>query len=362
IVALLTPSGIAADKGAAEFFKGISVTGRLAALYDFETRNNPGGSFFPDVDSRFKFCTLVFGGKQRRFDAAACAFYLHAVEELAVDGRVLALRAQDFALVNPNTGAAPVFRNARDAGIVTAMYRRRAVLVDRSQTPPRKAWPVRYVRMFDMTNDSGLFLRRDELLAQDWQPAPPNGWRRSDEPGALALPLYEGKMVQMFDHRAADVVVNPANLKRPAQQQEIPSAQKVDPARYPRPQFWVEVSPEPSFVLGFKLITAPSNARTMIAALLPSAAAGNSLGLLFSEAGSAEAPRSQCLLVATLNCLALDFMLRQKVQGQNINWFIVEQLPVIAPVDFDAPLGNETIGDFVCREVLRLTYTAHDMA
>ena len=38
IVGLLTPSGIAADKGAAEFFKSISQTGRLGALYDFENR------------------------------------------------------------------------------------------------------------------------------------------------------------------------------------------------------------------------------------------------------------------------------------------------------------------------------------
>ena len=34
LVALLTPSGIAADKGAAEFFKSIATTGRLGALFE----------------------------------------------------------------------------------------------------------------------------------------------------------------------------------------------------------------------------------------------------------------------------------------------------------------------------------------
>ena len=53
LVGLLTPSGIVADKGAAEFFRGISGTGRLATLLDFENRYNPGGSYFLDVDSRF---------------------------------------------------------------------------------------------------------------------------------------------------------------------------------------------------------------------------------------------------------------------------------------------------------------------
>ena len=31
------------------------------------------------------------------------------------------------------------------------------------------------------------------------------------------VPLYEGKMVQAFDHRAANVVVNLENQHRPAQ-------------------------------------------------------------------------------------------------------------------------------------------------
>ena len=108
LVALLTPSGIAADKGAAEFFQGISATGRLSALFDFENRQNPGGSYFPDVDSRFKFCALIFAGTNRSFAASRCAFYLHRLEELDDKNRVLQLSADDFRLVNPNTGAAPV--------------------------------------------------------------------------------------------------------------------------------------------------------------------------------------------------------------------------------------------------------------
>ena len=63
LVALLTPSGIAADKSAAVFFKSLSSTGRLGALFDLENRK----VFFPDVDSRFKFCAMLFGGAKRIF-------------------------------------------------------------------------------------------------------------------------------------------------------------------------------------------------------------------------------------------------------------------------------------------------------
>lgn len=161
IVGLLTPSGIASDKGASEFFKGIATAGRLGALLDFENRTG----FFPDVDSRFKFCAFVFGGPQRTFSEARCAFFLHSVDELNDPERSFTLSAADFIAVNPNTGTAPIFRYRRDAEITKAIYSRCPVLVDRRTDPPKQVWPVRYMRMFDMTNDSHLFKRRDELEA-----------------------------------------------------------------------------------------------------------------------------------------------------------------------------------------------------
>ena len=42
-----------------------------------------------------------------------------------------------------------------------------------------------------------------------------------------------------------------------------------------------------------------------------------------------------------------------------MNWYIAEQLPVIAPEDYDQQLGNGTARDLVVRDhVLRLTYTS----
>ena len=59
-VGLLTPSGIYGDMTAAKFFKSVSTSGRLSSLFDFENRRRDLGlpHFFPDVDSRFKFCVL----------------------------------------------------------------------------------------------------------------------------------------------------------------------------------------------------------------------------------------------------------------------------------------------------------------
>lgn len=60
--------------------------------------------------------------------------------------------------------------------------------------------------------------------------------------------------------------------------------------------------------------------------------------------------------------MALDFLARQKVQGQHLNWFIVKQLPVIPPSAYDRSFGPKTASAIVHEAVLELTYTAHDMA
>ncbi len=386
LVALVTPSGIAADKGAAEFFRSISASGRLGALFDFENRKG----LFPDVDSRFKFCVLLFGSQQRRFAETRCAFYLHALDELDADpARTLILTAEDFARVNPNTGAAPIFRTRRDADITLGLYARHPVLVRHGASsastgaqPDAAVWPVKYATMFHMTNDSRLFLKESELEKRGWRRAELNRW--VDAQGNEAVPLYEGKMVQMYDHRAADVVVNAANLHRAAQPEAISPTEKTDPARYPTPQYFVQARDTDAnpfgWAMGFKEITAPTNARSMIACVLPGVGFGNKLPLLIAKGKSAtQAARIAGLLVANFNAFAFDFVLRQKLQGQTINLFILEQLPVIAPERFDAPLPapftaamraaklmnghhQPTVADFVIPQVLALSYTAHDLA
>ena len=203
IVGLLTPSGICADKTAAPFFKAVSTSGRVGGLFDFENRrlgtNLP--PFFPDVDSRFKFCAFIFGGEERHFDETECAFFLHDTAAIHDTDRCFPLAASDFARVNPNTGTAPVFRTRRDADITRRIYKRNPVLVDRSSGEECKAWPVRYKQgMFNMTSDSHLFRTAEELDRDGFYPVQGNSWKKGNE---MYLPLYEGKMIQAFDHRAA---------------------------------------------------------------------------------------------------------------------------------------------------------------
>ena len=362
MVGLLVPSGIASDKIAARFFRSVATGGRLKAFYDFENRK----VFFPDVHASFKFCAFV-ASRSPLDEPAQYAVFLHDTAALADENRRFPLTADDFARVNPNTGTAPIFRSRRDAELTTAIYARLPVLVDRSsgKEEEKKAWPVRYTTMFHMTNDSGLFRTREEL--DEKERAWPTSGNRFGSPSGEWVPLYVGRMINQFDHRAASVTTNPKALKSPAVSRPTSTTMKMNPDFVPTPQYWVN-SKEVRFphklkyALAFRDITNTTNARTLISAIVPVAGLGNKAPALFPEDENFDKTRL-ALFLANLNAVVMDFVARRKVQGTNINLFILEQLPVVPPERYEAArFGPKTAGEIVREAVLELTYTAHDMA
>ncbi len=355
VIGLVTPSGIASDKGTSGFFKSVTTTGRLKTLFDFENKK----VFFPDVHASFKFCTFIFGGRKRQFTETKCAFFLHAANERNDPERLFTLNATDLAAVNPNTGTLPIFRSKRDAEITTRIYQQFPILVDRRTDEPKFLWALRYVTMFHMTNDSHLFKRQDELDEAGFYPVGFQVWRRGKEE---CVPLYEGKMVQAYDHRAASIVVNPENLHRPAQPKPASLEQHQNPNWLPTPQFWVENQAVNAlgWVLVLKEITAPTNKRTVISAIAPSYGFGNTAPIFIPSEPDSDR-RYVPLFLANLNAFVLDFIARQKVQGQHLNLYILEQLPFIPPSTYEKRIGDKKIADFIREQVLHLTYTAVDM-
>lgn len=366
LIGLLVPSGIASDKTAAKFFKGVATEGRLKTLYDFENgrQGRKGGPFFPDVHRSFKFCALVASPLPTEY-AAQCAFFLHDVSDLTEEGVRFALSAEDFARVNPNTGTAPIFRSKRDADLTTAIYGSAVPLVDRSSGTEAKAWPVKYATMFHMTNDSGLFRTRKELEEQE--SAYPLGGNTFGSVSGNWLPLYVGRMIHQFDHRAASVEVNEANLHNAALSGAVTEEQKADPDFVPTPQYWVtetevDLPSGIEWTIAFRDIARATDARTMIAAIVPKAGFGNKAPLLLPEDVDTYR-RCADLIVANLNSLALDFAARSKVHSTSVNWFIAEQFPMVSPDQFEnVYFGAKSAAEVLREAVLELTYTAHDMA
>lgn len=166
------------------------------------------------------------------------------------------------------------------------------------------------------------------------------------------------------------MTVNPANLNRPAQPKNASLEEHASLDWLPDPQFWIDSGTVnwPSglqWAVAFKHVTASTNVRTMVSCIVPYAGFGNSIPVLLPGNSTvfdvSTFRKMGFLIVANLNSYAFDFVTRQKVQGQNLNLFVVEQLPVITIDSYDLEFGNTSARELVRDHVLRLTYTANDM-
>jgi hypothetical protein len=360
-VGLLVPSGIATDMTTAKFFSKLMSGGMLRRLYDFENRK----LIFPDVDGRMKFSILNFGGAKTKSDAADFVFFTHAFEDLKETQRHIALSSADMKLMNPNTKTCPIFRRRRDAEITKAVYGRVPVLIDRNRKEGGNPWGVRFVTMFHQTNDAELF-KDAEALREERCRQEGNRWVRGKK---TYLPLYEAKMVQAYDHRAASVEVVKSNWVRQGQTVEPTLVERQNPEHVAMPRWWVDSvavakvlgGKEPPAILAYKDVTSATNQRTMIAAFIPLSGVVNSAPLIF--ANDVPFPR-QCCLLANLNSMAYDFIARQKVGSVHLNFFIVEQLPTLPPDAYDEPCPwdrKRKLAGWISSRVLKLTCTANDM-
>ncbi len=357
IVGLLTPIGIGTDRTSAEFFATVARANRIKAFLAFE---NKRGWLFPDVHHEDQPTIFVIGGTNRVFENFAFGVKRHQIPSQAyIDSH--RMTGEICSRINPNTGTIPIFRTERDAEITSSIYSRLPVLVDRSTGSEAKTLPVRYWTMFHMTNSSALFRTRQEL--EERESAYPIGDRRWRSATGLWEPLFEGKMVSIYNHRYASVGVNPNNLSGQGVAIHSTSAQLGDPQFANVPRFWVrgsDVSCNFSYALGFNDICNTNNQRSLISALVPAAAFGNKLPLLVATEA---APRDVLVYaVANLNSVVCDYVARQKIQSRNLNKYILEQLPVVPLDRYDAAhFGKKTAAQIVQESVLELTYTAVDM-
>jgi hypothetical protein len=217
--------------------------------------------------------------------------------------------------------------------------------------------------MFDQTNDAELFREADTMQTQGFK-LKGNCWIKGKQ---TFLPLYEAKMVQAYDHRAAGVVVDKSNWFRQGQTDETTLAAHQNPEFLAVPRWWVdaaEIACQPVLpaYLAFKNVTSPTNRRTMIAAMIPRTAVGNSAPLMLVD--ETISPRTYVALLANLNSFALDYVARGKIGNVNLNFFLIEQFPLFSPDTYDKPCPwdhRTTLEAWISERVLKLTCTAEDM-
>ncbi|MBS0209671.1 MAG: N-6 DNA methylase [Planctomycetes bacterium] len=361
-VGLLLPSGIATDHTTQEYFGSLVKSKRLSAIYDFVNRLG----LFPDVEGRLKFCVLLFGGEEVQSESMDFVFWAERMEDVAIKSRHIALTARDIELMNPNTRTCPIFRSERDADVTKHVYRNVPILIDLKRKKGGNPWEIRFLRMFDQTNDASLFGEAASFEKEGYA-LEGNIYTKGKK---RALPLIEAKMTREYDHRASWVTMNRNNAYMNYSAESVSLVDHQNPEFLPKGRYWVqdehvhERAPVSlhTAAIGFHDVARANDTRTMVPCLVPYAAYSNTIPLILND--GAQDWRRFCCLAGNLNAYVCDYVVRQKIGGAHLNFFIVEQIPVLSPNVYDGKCPwnkRESLEHWISERVLKLTCTAEDM-
>ncbi len=322
------PTGIATDATTQYFFKDLVKRANLVSLYDFENRR----PLFEGVDSRFKFCLLTLTGRDERVAQAEFAFFAHDPSDLLKEDARFELTPEEIQLLNPNTGTCPIFRTRRDAEITLGIYRRVPVLINENDPVNGNPWGISFMQgLFNMTSDSHLFHTRDELEADGWT-LNGNVFERPIAGGGVArmLPLYEAKMIHLYDTRWA-------TYERDGSTRYMTEDEKAAHLS-PMPRYWVAEADidrklagrwDKNWFLGWRDVCRATDARTVITTLVPRLAYGHKWMLALPLAGKTE-------LQSAWSSFSFDFVARQKLGGISMSYGTMMQIAMPTPEHFNA--------------------------
>ncbi|MDP1627651.1 MULTISPECIES: N-6 DNA methylase [Pseudomonadota] len=375
-VGLVVPSGIANDSFNQKLFNRMFDEKRLSALVDFENREG----IFPAVDSRAKFSLLSLGREQ---GLARFASFLTNTSQLTDPERQYTLTPDQIGKLNPNSRTAPVFRARADAELAAKIYSRCPVLWE-EDAKDGNPWNISFQLMFMMSASSGDFKTAVELSEmglirdgtmwvddsgsedrQKWlklvRKLGPEAYEVNENRPVAFVPLYEGKMTSLFDHRAAGYGAR-GDDRGYRVLPETTHEEHCDPSFETEPFYWVDQlaveqrlfdRTSREWLIGWKDVTSATNERTAIFSVIPRVAVGHSMPLMFT---GLEARRFVCLMANT-NSMPFDYVARLKVAGLHLTYGYFKQLPVLPPDSY-----TEARLAFITPKVLELTYTSHSLA
>lgn len=357
---LILPSGVITEASNEDLFRWWIESRRIVCGLDFE--NSSG--IFPDVHRSFRFCLVTLCGEGEGPNKPSFSFFLGNTEEIRDDEKQLMLGAGDLRLLNPASLTCPPIRSRKDTELLLKAHRNFGIFIA-DQVKEGNPWSAESKQMLNSSHDSESFveIHSEIIMSMDLR-------------GVIVinsqdlLRLYDGKMVDQFDHRLASAGHNPSTLFRTTSSERTDSAEHARPDFLVTPQYWVALSKVKHLVpdycakrrwwLAFRAVTASTNWRTVVATVVPLSGQVHSLPALYCPMTAAD----NAALVACLNSFALDYCARLKLSGTHLSHFVFKQLPVAPPNTISNPCSwskEVLLREWLLPRVLELIYTAWDL-
>lgn len=350
---MVIPSGLTTNAYERPLWHSFVNDGFVSAVYDFE--NSKG--LFPGIDSRVKFSLIILVKHAEERFKTAC--WLSDVAELRESEKVVVLGLEDLIRFSPDDLALPQFRRKADLDLLVLGSRRHGQISDHED------WAYTPRLMFSSSDSA--FKPVDIRTLSGARYTQEN--RIVTSSGEILVPVYEGKMVGILDHRQADIYINPANAARQAQERPILDAEKISPSRFAVPQFWLEEEAvrlrrfgkrQGDWELVFCDVTSATNERTTIASIVPLCGLTRSLPSIYLRSESA---KDAALLAGALSSTVVDYYSRLKVSSNHLTQGILATLPLPSRAKI-LTFAEESLHDINWFEdrVFELSYVSWDLA
>ncbi len=396
-VGAIIQSSLLTNQNLSNFFQELVVSNSLETLFDFHNRR----LIFPiNAENHFSLITYSNSRRSRSFILASFSnwyenklqntldkflnyesenkiedyFKEQEIEELKKrmdeGGSLIDYAPEDFKLLNPNTKTCARFLRRSDINIIKKAYLNSPILIKRDSDGNiiSDPWSINFKRMLDASKDSNLFLTKEELIKKGFKPIKKGYeggiWQKKDNSSIIRyLPVYGGTAIWYYDYRYNEAIPKKDKTqKRKADHLRVSDEKHQDLDYFHVPMYWIEESNafsnlpdiwDKEWYLGYRNVSGPTNKRCFIIIIIPKYPAVNSLIITtFSNF------RKEIIcFIANTSSIIFDFIARSKLSGNNFNYFIVEQLPILPPQKY-----NEKVYNLIKERVLELTYTSRDLS
>jgi hypothetical protein len=340
---LVLKTGLAVDAAQSAVWNKLLDQGAVEEVLDFLNGNVAGSQqFFTSVSKDERFCVVALGKRERETKTMMVSMMGTSIEDSIQRLRLVSYA--DLAASTPVTRTLISCRTGWELDLMTEIHRRWKVLpltkvVGSTETPD---WNVRYVTVYHSSGGQKYFIS-DQALSEGWRLEEDGSLSRSSE---RALPVFEGKMVNRYDHRSR-TYRGYSGTNKYGRRPEIPRLtpeQHADPSFEPEPRYWVRSSigqEHLNSLIGESAVVsirdvgrAVTEPRLVKATLLRRVPATDKLPFLV-------APLEQALkLVALLNSSVFDFQARLIQGGSGLKSWILGQCAVPPPKVIDSSVRD----------------------
>ncbi len=345
---IIIPSGIMSDKNSMPLFHSLLKKGKISEAIDYINLKH----IFPSIDNRTKFCSFIFSGRENQFKEAKMSFYNLEIDLEKIRSRSILVSYDSLYKISPNTKNCLTVSSNEEYQLIYKIYKNSAIISD-----DEKENLFITKQMFNVSDKADQFVTLNDEVKKSIKQN-----KIIDSEKEKYFGLYESKHIHQFDHRFSTFESSSPSEIASGNSSYVTDLQKSNfdysiTCRYYiskelTERFYNKHNYKFEAIIATRMISSPTNERTLIGAFAPKLAFSNSANLILGKD-----KKALVVLLANLNSFVCDFVCRRRMGGINLNLWNLNQLPIII-----YNVIPERLKEHIIKNTVQLSNTSNDVS